>query len=136
MGNSIRAAERLGCVVLPMDSELGRHLGLSLRVDDVPIIRVARTSTSPDDEVLPSLGHLCSATIFSPSTGIFACPGLGRRPGQPCQPGFAGCRGTRRRVGGEDGAHPPHQLHNETSGDVTEGGADRSSVRLRSMEGR
>ena len=51
VGNSIRAAERLGCVVLPMDSELGRHLGLSLRVDDVPVIRVARTSTSPDDAV-------------------------------------------------------------------------------------
>lgn len=51
VGNSIRAAERLGCVVLPMESELGRHLGLSLRVDDVPVIRVARTSLDPEDAV-------------------------------------------------------------------------------------
>lgn len=45
--NCIRAAERLGCVVLPMDDELGRHLGLSTRVDDFPIIRVSRSSTDP-----------------------------------------------------------------------------------------
>jgi Zn-dependent peptidase ImmA (M78 family)/transcriptional regulator with XRE-family HTH domain len=51
VGNSIRAAERLGCVVLPMESELGRHLGLSLRVDDVPVIRVARTSLDSEDAV-------------------------------------------------------------------------------------
>src|SRR5690606_33571846 len=30
--NVIRAAERLGCVVLPLDSELGRHWGMSLTV--------------------------------------------------------------------------------------------------------
>lgn len=51
VGNAIRAAERLGCVVLPMDSELGRHLGLSLRVDDVPVIRVGRTSQDTDQAV-------------------------------------------------------------------------------------
>jgi Zn-dependent peptidase ImmA (M78 family)/transcriptional regulator with XRE-family HTH domain len=33
VGNSIRAAERLGCIVLPMPDELGRHLGLSVRAD-------------------------------------------------------------------------------------------------------
>ena len=48
VGNVIRAAERLGCVVLPMDSELGRHLGLSLRIDGVPVIRVSRSSENPD----------------------------------------------------------------------------------------
>lgn len=48
VGNAIRAAERLGCVVLPMDSELGRHFGMSMRVDDVPVIRVSRSSTDPE----------------------------------------------------------------------------------------
>lgn len=47
VGNTIRAAERLGCVVLPMDSELGRHFGMSMRVDDIPVIRVSRPSTDP-----------------------------------------------------------------------------------------
>lgn len=66
VGNAIRAAERLGCVVLPMESELGRHLGLSLRVDAVPVIRVARSAGSADDvpgdrqrfTVAHELGHL------------------------------------------------------------------------------
>ena len=31
VANAIRAAERLGCIVLPADSELGRHLGMSVR---------------------------------------------------------------------------------------------------------
>ncbi len=34
VGNSARAAERLGCIVLPTPDELGRHLGISVRVDD------------------------------------------------------------------------------------------------------
>jgi Zn-dependent peptidase ImmA (M78 family)/transcriptional regulator with XRE-family HTH domain len=34
VGNSIRAAERLGCIVLPTPDELGRHLGVSVRADD------------------------------------------------------------------------------------------------------
>lgn len=34
VGNSVRAAERLGCIVLPMPDELGRHVGISVRVDD------------------------------------------------------------------------------------------------------
>jgi Zn-dependent peptidase ImmA (M78 family)/transcriptional regulator with XRE-family HTH domain len=67
IGNVIRTAERLGCVVLPMDSELGRHLGLSLRIDDVPVIRVSRSSMNPQDSipgdrqrftVAHELGHL------------------------------------------------------------------------------
>ena len=45
--NVVRAAERLGCLVLPMDDELGRHLGMSQRIDSVPVIRVARTSEDP-----------------------------------------------------------------------------------------
>jgi Zn-dependent peptidase ImmA (M78 family)/transcriptional regulator with XRE-family HTH domain len=51
IGNTIRTAERLGCVVLPMDSELGRHLGMSLRIDNVPVIRVSRSSVDPEDAV-------------------------------------------------------------------------------------
>lgn len=49
--NAIRAAERLGCVVLPMDSELGRHLGLSMRVDGRPVIRVSRPTAGADNSV-------------------------------------------------------------------------------------
>lgn len=51
VSNSIRSAERLGVVVLPMEDELGRHLGLSLRVDGTPVIRVSRPSTDPDMDV-------------------------------------------------------------------------------------
>jgi Zn-dependent peptidase ImmA (M78 family)/transcriptional regulator with XRE-family HTH domain len=51
VGNAIRAAERLGCVVLPLDSELGRHLGLSMRVDGRPVIRVSRPSDDLDHHV-------------------------------------------------------------------------------------
>ncbi|GAB3039656.1 hypothetical protein GCM10027052_19990 [Parafrigoribacterium mesophilum] len=65
--NVIRAAERLGCVVLPMDGELGRHWGLSFRVNDVPVIRVTRPSHDPEHDipgdrqrftVAHELGHL------------------------------------------------------------------------------
>jgi Zn-dependent peptidase ImmA (M78 family)/DNA-binding XRE family transcriptional regulator len=45
-GNAIRAAEKLGCVVLPMSTELGRHLGLSLRSDGIPIIGVTKDGTN------------------------------------------------------------------------------------------
>lgn len=67
VGNCIRTAERLGVVVLPMDDELGRHLGLSLRVDGTPVIRVSRPTadserTIPGDRqrftVAHELGHL------------------------------------------------------------------------------
>jgi Zn-dependent peptidase ImmA (M78 family) len=67
VGNAIRAAERLGCLVLPLDSELGRHLGMSFRVDEMPVIRVSRSSEDsalavPGDRqrltVAHELGHL------------------------------------------------------------------------------
>lgn len=61
--NVTRAAERLGCVVLPMDNELGKHLGMSTRVDDVPVIRVSRASNKvPGDRqrftTAHELGHV------------------------------------------------------------------------------
>lgn len=66
VGNAMRAADRLGCVVLPMSSELGRHLGLSQRIDGTPFIRVSRPSRGanpvPGDRqrftVLHEVGHL------------------------------------------------------------------------------
>lgn len=65
--NVVRAAERLGCIIVPLPHELGRHLGLSHRIDDRPIIRVARatgggTPGMPGDRqrhtVAHELGHL------------------------------------------------------------------------------
>lgn len=67
VGNCIRAAERLGCVVLPMRNELGKHLGLSLRSNMIPVICVSQASTNrpggvPGDRqrftVAHELGHL------------------------------------------------------------------------------
>lgn len=78
--NVIRAAERLGCVVLPLDGELGRHWGMSLTVDGIPVIRVTRPSHDPESDipgdrqrftVAHELGHLVlhsgSAQPSSPS---------------------------------------------------------------------
>lgn len=63
--NVTRAAERLGCIVLPLDHELGKHLGMSLYVDDIPVIRVSRpdaTGGIPGDRqrftVAHELGHI------------------------------------------------------------------------------
>jgi Zn-dependent peptidase ImmA (M78 family)/DNA-binding XRE family transcriptional regulator len=47
VGNTTRAAERLGCIVLPMSGELGRHLGLSTVADLQPVICVSRPATDP-----------------------------------------------------------------------------------------
>lgn len=62
VSNCIRAAERIGVVVLPMSNELGRHLGLSLRVDSQPFMCISRNSSSPGDRqrytVAHELGHL------------------------------------------------------------------------------
>lgn len=63
VGNAVRAAERLGCVVLPFDSDLGRrHFGMSVRSDGVPIICVANAAEIPGDRlrftVAHELGHL------------------------------------------------------------------------------
>lgn len=65
VGNVMRAADRLGCVVLPLTSELGRHLGLSQRINGTPYIRAARPGSSggvPGDRqrftVAHEIGHL------------------------------------------------------------------------------
>ncbi len=66
VGNAMRAADRLGCVVLPMISELGRHLGMSQCIDGAPFIRVSRPGKGdnpvPGDRqrftVLHEIGHL------------------------------------------------------------------------------
>ncbi len=74
--NAVRAAERLGCSVLPLDSELGRHLGLSQRVNGRPFIRLSRawnadhTRHVPGDRqrftVSHELGHLALHTETPP----------------------------------------------------------------------
>ncbi len=69
--NVTRAVERLGCVVLPMDNELGKHLGMSTRVDEIPIIRVSRSNAKvPGDRqrftVAHELGHLLLHTDCPP----------------------------------------------------------------------
>ncbi len=66
VGNVMRAADRLGCVVLPMPGELGRHLGMSQRIDGVPYMRISRPGEGsagvPGDRqrftVAHELGHL------------------------------------------------------------------------------
>jgi Zn-dependent peptidase ImmA (M78 family) len=70
VGNVMRAADRLGCVVLPLKSELGRHLGMSQRIDGVPFVRVARPGGDetgvPGDRqrftVAHEIGHLALHT--------------------------------------------------------------------------
>lgn len=69
--NVIRAAERLGVVVLPLTDELGRHLGLSQYIDGVPHIRVSRPrSNVPGDRqrftVAHELGHLSLHAHLAP----------------------------------------------------------------------
>lgn len=75
VGNSVRAAERLGCLVLPMRQELGRHLGMSARADLTPIICVSRPSADsarhvPGDRqrftVAHELGHLALHSGLGP----------------------------------------------------------------------
>ncbi len=74
VGNAIRAAERLGCVVLPLSDELGRHLGMSHYIDNTPYIRVSRArSNVPGDRqrftVAHELGHLSlHAEVRPPET--------------------------------------------------------------------
>lgn len=58
--NVTRAAERLGCIVLPLESELGKHLGMSMYVDGIPVLRVARPSGDdgvPGDRQRFTLAH-------------------------------------------------------------------------------
>lgn len=74
VGNAMRAADRLGCVVLPLADELGRHLGMSHRVDGVPFIRVSRPDAwgmSPSGDrqrftVAHEIGHLGLHAHMSP----------------------------------------------------------------------
>lgn len=74
VGNTMRAVERLGCVVLPLDDELGRHLGLSQYVDGIPYVRVSRARPNvPGDRqrftVAHELGHLAlHANCAAPET--------------------------------------------------------------------
>lgn len=80
--NSIRAAERLGCLVLPMGEELGRHLGMSMRADGIPVICASRPSLDEDRHVpgdrqrftvAHELGHLAlHSTIPAPHTAAEA----------------------------------------------------------------
>ncbi len=65
VGNAVRAAERLGCLVLPMPNELGRHMGMSVRIDQTPVLCVSRAGEGgpvPGDRqrftVAHELGHL------------------------------------------------------------------------------
>lgn len=61
VGNAVRAAERLGCVVLPLDSEMGRHLAMSVRSDRIPVICVAKSGIPGDRQrfsVAHEIGHL------------------------------------------------------------------------------
>lgn len=71
VGNAMRTAERLGCVMLPLADELGRHLGLSQRLDGVPYIRVSRARANvPGDRqrftVLHEVGHLALHSAVRP----------------------------------------------------------------------
>ena len=71
VGNAMRAADRLGCVVLPLNDELGRHLGMSQRLDGTPYIRVSRARPNvPGDRqrftVLHEVGHLALHPELAP----------------------------------------------------------------------
>jgi Zn-dependent peptidase ImmA (M78 family)/transcriptional regulator with XRE-family HTH domain len=78
VGNSIRAAERLGCIVLPTTDEIGRHLGLSVRADSqVAMICLGRWTVDgtpvPGDRqrftVAHEIGHLAlHSTVREPMT--------------------------------------------------------------------
>ncbi len=59
--NAIRAGERLGCLVLPLESEMGRHLGMSVRSDGLPVLCVAKAGIPGDRQrftVAHEIGHL------------------------------------------------------------------------------
>jgi Zn-dependent peptidase ImmA (M78 family)/DNA-binding XRE family transcriptional regulator len=81
VGNSIRAAERMGCIVLPMSDELGRHLGISVRANQTAVICLGRWSSDgvpvPGDRqrwtVAHELGHLTlHAALSAPTTAELA----------------------------------------------------------------
>lgn len=69
VSNAVRAAERLGCIVLPLESELGRHLGMSVRADGLPFLCVAKQNVPGDRQrwtVAHELGHLTLHGGMSP----------------------------------------------------------------------
>jgi Zn-dependent peptidase ImmA (M78 family) len=70
VSNMIRAAERLGCIVMPFPSELGRHWGMSMRADGLPVICVANTSEVSGDRqrftVAHELAHLALHSHLPP----------------------------------------------------------------------
>jgi len=76
VGNSIRAAERLGCIVLPMADELGRHLGVSVRANLRAMICLGRWKADgtavPGDRqrftLAHELGHLALHSALGPPT--------------------------------------------------------------------
>ena len=61
VANMVRAAERLGCIVLPLETELGRHMGMSLLSNGLPMLFVAKANVSGDRQrftVAHEVGHL------------------------------------------------------------------------------
>ena len=71
--NVTRAAERLGCIVLPLDSELGKHLGMSMLVDGIPVLRASRPTKDggvPGDRqrftLAHELGHVTMHSTYPP----------------------------------------------------------------------
>lgn len=60
VSNAVRAAERLGCVVMPLDTELGRHMGMSLRSEGMPMMFVAKAGSGDRQRftVAHEIGHL------------------------------------------------------------------------------
>jgi len=62
VGNATRAAERLGCLVLPTEDELGRHLGMSLVVDGFSVVRVARPQIGGG---IPGVGNATRSRMSS-----------------------------------------------------------------------
>lgn len=70
--NAVRAAERLGCIVLPLHSEMGRHLGMSVRCDGLPLACIAKVGIPGDRQrftIAHELGHLVlHGTVPPPRT--------------------------------------------------------------------
>ncbi|WP_439645233.1 ImmA/IrrE family metallo-endopeptidase [Demequina aurantiaca] len=68
-----RAVERLGAIVLPLESERGRHLGMLRQVAEIPVMRVGRPDADlPGDRqrstVAHGLGHLLLHSGCPPPT--------------------------------------------------------------------
>jgi Zn-dependent peptidase ImmA (M78 family)/transcriptional regulator with XRE-family HTH domain len=87
VGNAMRAADRLGCVVLPLNTELGRHLGMSHRIDGTPFVRVSRPGVGsagvPGDRqrftIAHEIGHLGLHSDVPPPDGAAAAQRIERQ---------------------------------------------------------